>query len=130
MIHCRDAHETQYELLKKEIDRGSLKKRGVIHSFTGTVEDARRYESIGFKLGLNGILTFSKDLQAHVKEISLDQIVLETDAPYLTPPPNRGKRNEPLYVAHIAEFLAQLQGISVYEVAEATTQNAKNLFCI
>jgi len=130
VIHCRDAHEAQYELLKAEIDRGGLKKRGVIHSFTGTVEDARRYESIGFKLGLNGILTFSKDLQKTVKDIALDQIVVETDAPYLTPPPNRGKRNEPQYVKHIAKFLAELQGATLDSIAEATTQNARALFGI
>lgn len=130
VIHCRDAHIAQYELLKAEIDRGGLKKRGVIHSFTGTVEDAQRYEELGFFVGLNGILTFSKDLQKAVKDIPLEQIVVETDAPYLTPPPHRGKRNEPLYVEFIAKLVAELHGTSFDVIADQTTQNAKKLFQI
>lgn len=128
IIHCRDAHEAQYDLLKAEIDRGGLGKRGVIHSFTGTLEDARRYEELGFMLGLNGILTFSKDLQAVVSDIPLAQIVIETDAPYLTPPPHRGKRNEPHYVKFIAQLLAELQNKSLSQIADQTTQNARQLF--
>ena len=130
IIHCRDAHEAQYELIKAEIDSGGLHKRGVIHSFTGTVEDAARYRELGFLIGLNGILTFSKELQEVVKNIPLEQILLETDAPYLTPPPHRGKRNEPAYVEHVAELLAQIKGISIDEIATQTTQQARNLFNI
>ncbi len=128
VIHCRDAHKEQYELLKAEIDAGGLKQRGVIHSFTGTAEDAARYRELGFMLGLNGILTFSKELQAVIREVPLEQIIIETDAPYLTPPPNRGKRNEPAYVKHIAAFIAELKGLSVDEVSEQTTQQTIALF--
>lgn len=128
VIHCRDAHGDQYEMLKAEIQRGGLAARGVIHSFTGTVQDAERYRELGFMLGLNGILVFSKELQAAVKEIPLSQIVLETDAPYLTPPPNRGKRNEPKNVADIAAFLAEIKGVSIEEVAVQTTLQAQQLF--
>ena len=128
VIHCRDAHEDQIVLLKQEIDNGGLRKRGVIHSFTGTIEDARNYQSLGFYLGLNCILTFSKELQMVISETPLSQIVIETDAPYLTPPPHRGKRNEPAYVPIIAEHIAELHNISVDEVAEATTYNASRLF--
>ena len=102
----------------------------MIHSFTGTVEDAARYRELGFLIGLNGILTFSKELQEVVKNIPLEQILLETDAPYLTPPPHRGKRNEPAYVEHVAELLAQIKGISIDEIATQTTQQARNLFNI
>ena len=130
VIHCRDAHEDQAILLNEEINNGGLSARGVIHSFTGTKEDAKRYQDIGFFLGLNGILTFSKELQATVKDLPLEQLVLETDAPYLTPPPNRGKRNEPLNVQDIAVFLADLKGISLDEVREVTTANAMKLFNI
>lgn len=128
VIHCRDAHDRQFDLLQEEIDRGGMTKRGVIHSFTGSMKDAERYRSIGFFLGLNGILTFSKELQEVAKQIPLEQIVVETDAPYLTPPPYRGKRNEPAYVRFIAEMIAELKGISVEEVAETTTNNAQRLF--
>jgi TatD DNase family protein len=130
VIHCRDAHAEQFELLKEEIDRGGLKRRGVIHCFTGTVENAERYRSIGFLTSITGIVTFAKDLQAVVKQIPLDQIMIETDAPYLTPAPHRGKRNEPAYVKHIAEFIAELKGVSFDEVAEMTTMNARKLFDI
>lgn len=130
VIHCRDAHADQIELLKEEIDRGGLKKRGVIHSFTGTAEEAARYRQLGFVLGINGILTFSKDLQAALKDIPLEQIVLETDSPYLSPPPHRGKRNEPRYVAFVAEKIAEIKGVSVDEVAEITNRNAAAVFSI
>lgn len=128
VIHCRDAHEDQYHILKQEIDGGGLQARGVIHSFTGTIEDAERYHELGFMLGLNGILVFSKELQQVIKNVPLSQIVLETDAPYLTPPPNRGKRNEPKNVIDVASFLAELKGISIDQVAEQTTYQAQSLF--
>lgn len=130
IIHCRDAHDDQFELLKAEIDNGGLKKKGVIHCFTGTTEDAKRYESIYFRLGINGILMFSKELQEVVKNIPLAQILIETDAPYLAPPPHRGKRNEPAYVKFIAEKIAEIKGIPTSQVAAATTINAKRLFQI
>lgn len=128
VIHCRDAHDDQIELLKAEIDRGGLKKRGVIHSFTGTAEDAAKYRELGFLIGLNGILTFSKELQAEIKQVPLEQIVVETDSPYLTPPPNRGKRNEPRFVKFVAEKVAEIKGVSVEEVARVTNESARKVF--
>lgn len=130
VVHCRDAHEDQFDLLKAEIDGGGLNRRGVIHCFTGTVEDAERYASIGFKTSITGIVTFSKELQAVVKEIPLEQLMIETDSPYLTPAPNRGKRNEPLYVKDVAKVIADLKGVSLEEVAARTTETAKALFQI
>lgn len=130
VIHCRDAHDDQFVLLKEVIDAVGLKKRGVIHSFTGTLEDAKRYDSIGFKLGINGILFFSKELQAVVKETPLEQLVVETDSPYLTPPPNRGKRNDPTNVRFIVEKIAELKSLPLEEVAEATTRNAEMIFSL
>ncbi|MDA0208015.1 MAG: TatD family hydrolase [bacterium] len=130
VIHCRDAHADQFALLKAEIDQGGLTRRGVVHCFTGTAEDAERYASIGFKTSITGIVTFSKELQAVVKDIPLEQIMIETDSPYLTPAPNRGKRNEPLYVKDVAKVIADLKGVSLEEVAERTTETAKGLFLI
>ncbi len=128
VIHCRDAHEDQFQLLSEEIKAGGLSKRGVIHCFTGTEEDAERYRSINVLVSITGIVTFAKSLQNVVKNIPLEQIMIETDAPYLTPEPHRGKRNEPQYVKHIAQKIADIKNITIDEVAEATTHNAKNLF--
>jgi TatD DNase family protein len=128
VIHCRDAHADQFQLLKDEIDGGGLKRRGVIHCFTGTAEEAARYKTIGFFVSFTGIVTFGKNVAQTAKEVPLDQILIETDSPYLTPPPNRGKRNEPSNVVYIAETIAKLKGISVDEVAKVTTENAMKLF--
>ncbi|MDP2631426.1 MAG: TatD family hydrolase [Candidatus Uhrbacteria bacterium] len=128
IIHSRDAHEDQFEILKKALDRGDIPELGVIHCFTGSAEDAARYKAIGFLVSIGGIVTFSKGLQATVKDIPLEQIMLETDAPYLSPEPKRGKRNEPSYVKYVAEKIAEIKGVSFEEVAETTTNNAMNLF--
>ena len=128
IIHCRDAHLDQYTLLKEVIDQGGLIQRGVIHSFTGTLEEAHRYINLGFKLGINGILYFSDELQAVVAELPIDSLLLETDAPYLTPPPNRGKRNEPFRIKEIAQKIADLQAMTLEQVQKTTTQSAHELF--
>lgn len=128
VIHCRDAHADQVLLLKGEIDRGGLARRGVIHCFTGTPEEAAAYREIGFLVSFTGIVTFAKNLQETAKAIPLEQMMIETDAPYLTPNPFRGKRNEPRYVRYVAETLATLKGVSVDEVARVTTENAVRLF--
>lgn len=128
VIHCRDAHADQAELLKEEIDRGGLKRRGVIHCFTGTAEEAAVYRELGFYVSFTGIVTFGKNVMEAAKEIPLEQIMLETDSPYLTPAPYRGKRNEPKYVQYVAEKLAELKDVSVDEVARVTTANAFKLF--
>lgn len=128
VIHCRDAHDDQAKLIAEEIDRGGLARRGVIHCFTGTVEEAARYRELGFLVSITGIVTFGKNVAEAVKEIPLEQIMIETDAPYLTPAPYRGKRNEPQYVEYVAQKIAELKGISIDEVAKITTENAVRLF--
>lgn len=128
VIHCRDAHADMADLLEAEIGRGGISKRGIIHSFTGTKQEADRYIAMGFKLGINGILFFSKELQQVVAATPLESLVLETDAPYLTPPPNRGKRNEPFRVEEVAQLIADLKNITVDEVARQTTANAQAVF--
>ncbi|MBT3230349.1 TatD family hydrolase [Candidatus Uhrbacteria bacterium] len=128
VVHCRDAHDLQYEVLKRAVDEGKLPRRGVVHCFTGSLEDARRYIELGFMISFTGILTFSDEIQRIAKELPMESIMIETDAPYLSPAPNRGKRNEPSFVKHIAHVLADIKGMSYKEVAEQTTKNAIEFF--
>lgn len=136
IIHCRDAHAPQIAIIREYVGQGKLSRRGVVHCFTGTHADALAYISLGFKIGIGGIITFPprkgegdiSPLQQVVQKIGLEHIVLETDAPYLTPLPYRGKRNEPAYVRHVAEKVAALKGVSVDEVERVTTETAKKLF--
>lgn len=126
VVHCRDAHQDMVDILQASSSK--LQAGGVIHSFTGTYADAKRYIDLGFYIGLNGIITFARQYDDTVIEISLERVLLETDAPYLTPEPHRGKRNEPAYVLNVAEQIARLRKIPVELVAQATTRNAVNLF--
>jgi TatD DNase family protein len=136
VIHCRDgaepsvgsAHADQIELLQTALSQNGLARRGVIHCFTGTAEEAARYWELGFSVSIGGIVTFGKNVMAAVEKIPLEQILLETDAPYLTPAPHRGKRNEPRFVEFVAQKIADIKGVSVDQVAEITTQNALDLF--
>ncbi len=127
MIHCRDAYDDLVGILKKHYDGP-----GEIHSFTGTWEQAKKFLELGYYIALNGIVTFDKTGRSEevVKNLPLDRIILETDAPYLTPVPYRGKRNEPRYVKHVAEKIAEIKGLSVEEVEKTTTENARKLFRI
>lgn len=125
IIHCRDAHEAMRQILKKFSNI-----KGVIHSFTGTTEDAKWYIENNFYIGLNGIITFARQYDETVKFLPLGKILLETDAPYLTPEPYRGKRNESYYLPHIAQKIAELKNLDPESVAQQTTQNAKDLFDI
>jgi TatD DNase family protein len=130
ILHCREAHNDLLEILKNWTKFGNKEIRGVVHSFSGRLPQAQEYLDMGFYLGFNGIITFARDYDRVVKEIPVDRLVVETDCPYLTPIPFRGKRNEPSYVKYVAEKVAEIRGISVEEVAETTTRNAKKLFGI
>jgi len=103
---------------------------GVFHCFTGTKEDADKILNYGnFKLGIGGVLTYKNStLDEVLKQVDLKNIILETDSPYLPPVPFRGKRNESSYILHIAEKLADVYGVSLAEIEEITTINAKQLF--
>lgn len=127
MIHCRDAYRELAEVLRKHYDGP-----GEIHSFTGKWEEAKPFLDMGFCIALNGIITFDKTGRSEevVKNLPLESILLETDAPYLTPVPHRGRRNEPAYVKHVAEKIAEWKGVSFDEVAETTTSNARKLYKI
>jgi TatD DNase family protein len=125
-IHVRDSFQETIEVLQQEKDE-SL--RGVFHSFTGTAEQADQVINLGFKIGLGGIVTFKNSgLDAVVQQIDLNNILLETDSPWLAPVPHRGRRNECAYITAVASKIASLHQISIEEVARITTQNAQQLF--
>lgn len=128
IIHCRDAFNEALEILKEE--RPDIP--GVFHCFTGTLNDAKEAIKLGFHISWSGILTFknAKDLKEIAKEIPLEKTLIETDCPFLTPIPHRGKRNEPLFVKYVAEELARIKGIDVEEVGNVTSQNTKSVFNI
>lgn len=127
MIHCRSAHAELVELFSRY---GGDRLQGVFHSFGGTQKEARELlEFKGFKLGINGTVTFKKSTLPEVlQSVPLERIVLETDAPYLTPVPYRGKRNESAHLIYICKKLAEIYGCDEQEVATRTTRNALELF--
>ena len=160
IIHCREAHNEVIEILRPfchpdpavagEVSPRSRRGRhkvgdssprhsgaqndgplkGVIHSFSGRWSQAQQYLNLGFYLGFNGIITFARDYDRVVREMPLDRLILETDCPYLTPEPHRGKRNEPAYVKYVAQKIADLRGVTFEKVAKRTTESAKKLFGI
>lgn len=136
-FHCRKAYDDLIEVLQM-FSMGcahcpmacSSGLRGVIHCFVGRWSQAEKLLEMGFYFGLNGIITYARDYDKVIKNLPLEKILLETDAPYLTPVPHRDKRNEPLYVKYVAEKIAEIKGIKFEKVAEQTTKNARELFGI
>ncbi len=125
IIHSREATEDTINALKK------YKVTGVIHSFTGSIETARIYIKLGFLLGINGVITFKNSkLKDVIKNVSIENIVLETDSPYLTPEPFRGTKNEPARICNIADFVANLYGIDRDTLSRITNDNIKRTFDI
>ncbi len=125
IIHNRDAHQDVLAVLKeKEV------KKGVMHCFSGDINLAQKVLSLGIHISFTGNLTYKKNegLRAVAKEIPSEKLLLETDCPYLPPQPKRGKRNEPGFLIYTAEELAKIKGISLEELGEITTKNAKSLF--
>lgn len=128
VIHARESFSEIFEIVEANMDD---RLTGVFHSFTGNEEQAKKITGWGFKVGIGGIVTFKNSgLDAVVKNIDLDHIVLETDSPYLAPTPKRGKRNESKYLQFIADKIASVKGVDVEYVAEVTTYNARKLFSI
>ncbi|MAO71433.1 MAG: hydrolase TatD [Flavobacteriales bacterium] len=127
VIHVRDSFSEAIEIVE-ELNDENLS--GVFHCFTGDNEQANRVIDLqNFFLGIGGVLTFKNSgLDKTISQIDIKHLLLETDAPYLTPSPYRGKRNESKYIVNIAEKLAEIKGISINEVGELTTKNARNLF--
>lgn len=129
VVHERDAAREAAELLREE---GAGEVRGVIHCFTGSYEAACAYLELGFCVSFTGIITFKNagSLREVVRRVPLERMLVETDSPYLTPVPHRGKRNEPAYVRLVAETIAAVKGLRVEEVAQVTSDNVRALFLI
>ena len=127
ILHCRDAYEDMIDIIKKDNF-----KRGVSHCFLGSKEIAKRYLELGFYISFTGVITFKNagEVIDVVREIPLERILVETDAPFLAPEPHRGKRNEPAYVKYVAEKIATIKEIGYDQVAKVTTKNAEELFGI
>jgi len=127
-IHTRDSFDMTYQIVKEE---STEDLRGIFHCFTGSTAEARQIMDVGFKMGIGGIVTFKNSGLAEVVQTIPDEfLVLETDAPFLTPAPFRGKRNQSAYLKYIAEKLAEIKSKSLIEIAEITTRNAMDIFPI
>ncbi len=123
IIHSRDATEDTIKILKK------YNLKGVVHCFSGSLETAKIYINMGYKLGIGGLVTFKNcNLKNIIKEIGIENIVLETDSPFLTPHPYRSLKNEPMYIKNIAESLSQIFEIPLSEIAKITYKNACEIF--
>ncbi len=127
IVHDRDAHEDVFRIMKEEHYDGT---RGILHCYSSSVEMAKEFVKLGFYISLGGPVTFkkSKTPKLVAKEIPLDKLLIETDSPYLTPEPFRGKRNEPKYVRYVAEEIARIKEVPVEVIAENTRENFQKLF--
>ena len=131
VIHNREATADILAVLEEEHVRTDAPEqmRGILHCYVDPPEVAERAWNLGFFVGVGGIMTFSNsEVDRYVKEVPLEQIVVETDSPYLAPEPHRGDRNEPAYVRHVAERIADVKGVPVETVAEVTTRNARVIY--
>ncbi|VEU82907.1 TatD family hydrolase [Acholeplasma hippikon] len=126
IIHTRESFKEAYDVVKEY--KGKL--TGVFHAFSSTLDDAKKAIDLGFYIGIGGVVTFNKrgELEDIVKNIPLEKIIVETDSPYLTPKPFRGKRNEPGYTKFVVEEIAKIKNITIEEVSKITTNNANALF--
>jgi TatD DNase family protein len=127
IIHTRDARQATLDIMREE---GAEQVGGVLHCFTESIEMAIEAMKMGFYISVSGIVTFknAKELQAVIKAIPLERLLVETDSPYLAPVPHRGQENEPAFTYDVAKFVAELKGVSVEELAKITTDNFFNLF--
>lgn len=132
IIHCREAFADLFPILDQEYKQGNVYAPGVLHCFTGTMQEAEQVLQRGWYVSFSGIVTFKKsiDLQEVAKKVPLSQLLIETDTPYLAPQSQRGKPNQPAYLPEIAAFIASLQNIPVEAVAQATRRNAQLLFSL
>ncbi|MFV0482813.1 MAG: TatD family hydrolase [Bacteroidales bacterium] len=128
ILHMRDSFDETLEVLE---EFGTDKLRGVLHCYSGNKYQARKIVEMGLYLGIGGVLTYKKStLPEAIKNVPLNRIVLETDAPFLPPTPHRGKRNESAFVFYVAKQLSEERGLTIEEIAEQTTKNARDLFNI
>lgn len=128
VIHCREAFDEVFEVLEEARDE---KLRGILHCFTGNLDQALQAIDLGFYLGIGGVVTYKKaGLDEVLKHVPLEKVVLETDSPYLAPVPFRGKPNESSYLVFVAKKLAEIYGVSLEEIASVTTENSRNIFLV
>lgn len=127
IIHCREAFTDLLDILKTN-DYGLRTPAGVVHFFSGSVEDAKKFLDLGFYFSFGGVVTFARDYDEQIKFIPLDRILVETDAPYVAPVPYRGKRNEPSYIIEVVKKIAEIKGATLEEIAQISTNNARLLF--
>ena len=135
MIHCREAHADMLEILKtfRKENNGQMPKDrpwGVVHCFSGDEDLAWKYFNLGLSISFTGLITFNRQWDGLIRKLPADKFMVETDSPYMTPEPLRGKTNEPSYVKYVAERIAAIRNTSVESVAEMTTANARRLFNI
>ena len=130
IIHTREAEAETIDILNSDYDGAN--RRGVFHCFSGSEDLARRAIGLGFMISFSGIVTFKKaeELRNIARQVPLDHLLIETDCPYLTPVPHRGKRNEPAYVVEVARCLAGLHGLEIEELAHVTTENFMRFFSL
>jgi TatD DNase family protein len=130
VIHTREAESETIEILKSHYD--GAERRGVFHCFSGSMELAQRAIELGFMISFSGIVTFKKadELREVAKQVPLTRLLIETDCPYLTPIPYRGKRNEPAYVVEVARCLAGIYGVDIEEIGRLTSENFTSFFRI
>lgn len=130
IIHCREAFEDLFKILDEHYTISGKHALGVLHCFTGSLNEAKEVLARGWYLSLSGIVTFKKstELQEVAKMMPLDRLLIETDTPYLAPQSKRGKTNEPAFISETASFIAAIKEVPVEELASATTQNARRLF--
>ncbi|MEK7479311.1 MAG: TatD family hydrolase [Patescibacteria group bacterium] len=129
MIHCRDAFHDLIEVLISN-SQFLISNPGIVHFFSGTKEDAKKLLDLGFSFTFGGVITFVRDYDEVIRFIPADRILSETDAPYVTPAPYRGKRNEPAYVIEVVKKLAELKGISVEDMRNVIWENATKVFSL
>jgi TatD DNase family protein len=130
VIHTREAEPETIEILKSEYE--GARRRGIFHCFSGSKDLAQRAIELGFMISFSGIITFKKaqDLRDVAREVPLERLLIETDCPYLSPTPYRGKRNEPAYVVEVARCLAGIHGLDIDELARITSENFRGFFSI
>jgi TatD DNase family protein len=131
VIHNREATDDILDILEEERERTDHpdRMRGILHCYVDPPEVAERAWALGFYLGVGGIMTFSNsEVDTYVGDVPLDHLVVETDSPYLAPEPNRGDRNEPAYVRHVADHLARIKNVPIEEVERTTTENARAIY--
>lgn len=128
IVHSREAHDDLIKIIKELSARYPLAK-GVVHCFDGDLETAKKYFDLGFMISFTGLITFVNGYE-WIRDIPDQNFMIETDSPYLTPPPHRGERNEPVYIKYIASKIAEIRGVSTEEIEKITTRNAKKFFNI